>query len=223
MTKNNRFIFLILLAFSILLLDINISYSEDIETIINKIQKVYDSTNSLKAKFIQTNIIVNRANPIEAEGTVFFKKPGMMRWNYSLPEKQKIISNGRKLWVYQPRFKQVMVSKVPIQNRGIGQNFLSGMGRLRENFIIRLEKTDKDNFLLSLKPKIAQANMEELFLSINKKNFYVTETKIRDSFGNVTIVKFSKIRINPEIPSSLFKFKIPKGVRKVRPQYLEGK
>ena len=49
--------------------------------------------------------------PQKGEGKVYFKKKGMMRWDYQVPN-QKLISNGQTLWYYQPEENQVFVSDV---------------------------------------------------------------------------------------------------------------
>ena len=41
------------------------------------------------------------------------KKPGMMRWTYTSPEKKEFVSDGRKLYSYVPEDRQVIVSTVP--------------------------------------------------------------------------------------------------------------
>ena len=43
-------------------------------------------------------------------GTLLVKKPGMMRWVYTSPEKKEFVSDGRTLYSYMPDDRQVMVS-----------------------------------------------------------------------------------------------------------------
>ena len=52
------------------------------QTILAEIQKRYDNTNDLEASFLQEYIGKVMKRPQRGEGKVFFKKKGMMRWDY---------------------------------------------------------------------------------------------------------------------------------------------
>src|SRR5438128_8413870 len=45
---------------------------------------------------------------VTESGTVAIKKPGMMRWTYTAPEKKTFVSDGKKLHSYIPQDKQVV-------------------------------------------------------------------------------------------------------------------
>jgi len=79
------------------------------ETALSEIQKRYDSTADLEATFVQEYVGKVVRVPQKGEGQVYFKKKGMMRWDYRVPN-QKLISNGQTLWYYQPEENQVFVS-----------------------------------------------------------------------------------------------------------------
>ena len=49
-------------------------------------------------------------------GTVYIKKPGKMRWDYTAPEKKLFISDGRTIFLL-PADKQVMKNPVPDRTR----------------------------------------------------------------------------------------------------------
>lgn len=207
------------LVFLVIILSLspNISYGMELDKIINKVQEIYDSTDTMEADFEQENILVNRSDKIEAKGKVFFKKPGMMRWDYEMPVKQRIMSDGKTLWIYQPQFNQVMVSPVSEREAGIGHDFLSGIGKLREDFLIRLEGEEDASYILNLEARKKGLNIEKVILRIGKEDFLVNESQVYDPFGNVTKIRFDKIKINPSLPITHFQFEIPKGVKVVTP------
>ena len=66
------------------------------QTVLAEVQKGYENTNDIEASFLQEYIgkVMKRAQ--RGEGKVFFKKKGMMRWDYQTPN-QKLISNGLTL------------------------------------------------------------------------------------------------------------------------------
>ncbi len=190
---------------------------DDIGGIVDRLQRLYNSIDDMEAEFVQRAKIPNRAEEVEAKGRVFFKKPAKMRWDYQAPDRQEIVSDGKTLWVYQPRLKQVMVSELSKMGGQVTSNFLTGMGRLSEDFTITISDSDKEYYILNLNPKTKQPDFDKLLLKVRKKDMMVVETRFSDIIGGETIVEFSKIRTNKGISSDIFHFRMPEGVKVVRP------
>jgi len=49
-------------------------------------------------------------------------------------------------------------------------------------------------------------------LRADKKNYQITGSTVYDKLGNKTEIRFSRIRINREIPNEQFQLKTPPGV-----------
>ena len=77
------------------------------DEILAGIQSFYGQTADLKSDFIQTYTykVYNRTQI--SKGRVFFKKPGMMRWDYAEPTPKVFVADGETLWVYEPNENQV--------------------------------------------------------------------------------------------------------------------
>ncbi len=52
-----------------------------IEEIVAKVQEQYDTHEDFKASFVQESLVKSLGKKQVAEGMVYFKKPGKMRWN----------------------------------------------------------------------------------------------------------------------------------------------
>src|SRR5205085_9079615 len=74
--------------------------------IVAKLQARYDTTSAFRADFAQRTAVASVGDSDVAKGTVAFRKPGKMRWNYREPDEQQIISDGTTLWIYQPADQQ---------------------------------------------------------------------------------------------------------------------
>ncbi|MFQ5900686.1 MAG: outer membrane lipoprotein chaperone LolA [Thermodesulfobacteriota bacterium] len=190
--------------------------SKDLKTIVSEIQKRYDSIETLQIAFSQEVVLKGREGGLEVSGVAFFRKPGMMKWDYITPEKQQIISNGETLWIYRPNFNQVMISRLP-EDKNVVKDFLSGMGRLDKDFSIELIKEDEYLYLLGLNPRIPQASTERLLMKVGKNSSMVQEITSYDFMGNATTIKLKDIEINIPLSLSLFTFKIPDGTKVVTP------
>lgn len=73
-----------------------------LEQLTAKTQEVYEKTTDLKAGFIQEVTIKSMKKTEREEGTVYFKNPRMMLWDYTMPKSKKLVINAQKAWLYVP-------------------------------------------------------------------------------------------------------------------------
>lgn len=186
---------------------------EDLNSIVNNIQKSYNATSTFKAKFLQESYLKSLNKTQTLKGEIFFKKPGKMLWNYS--NGQKIVSDGANLWIYQPKQKQVIQTKVSSVGGKTPADFLIGVGNIGGNFTSKLLKSKSNQYLLELTPK-ETGSFSKIVINVDNENFQIHESSIYDFFGNITKIKFKNIKINEEISNKLFDFKAPKGVEIIK-------
>ena len=196
-------------------------YGLSVEELITRVQRNYDRITDLQARFAQeyTNKSLNRVK--KAEGRVYFKKSGMMRWEYRKPVRQEIVSDGSTIWHYQPEDNQVIVGEISKTVRAkIPTAFLSGEGDLRRDFRILSPKgksqRDGSFYLLELAPIEQQVDIQRLVLRVDPKQYLIVQTDIYDAFENVNRTRFSGIKTNRNLPDSLFTFVIPPGTQVLR-------
>lgn len=205
--------FLLRLALTILFLFPHSAAAEELDSIIARVQKVYGDISDMKADFVQETTSLTFKEGIKSEGMVYFKKPGMMRWEYSNPNKDVIVSNGETIWVYQPDLGQVIVSSLSQEDKTLSQNILSGMGNLKKDFEVRLGGETNDAYNLILLPKTELLNIKKIHMLIDKKTSFVRTTKSFDVLGNTASISFLNASFNTNLKKALFNFDVPKGVR----------
>jgi outer membrane lipoprotein carrier protein len=186
-----------------------------LEGIVAKVQEQYDTRADFKANFVQESMVKSLGKKQVSEGTVYFKKPGKMRWNYQKPFKQEIVCDGKTLWNYRPEDKQVMVGQMSqaVQGR-VPSTFLAGLGNLQRDFQARWvkEPSPREPYSLELTPQDIQGSLEKLFLLVDRESYQILQARIQDVMGNTTQINFSQIRFDNRLPDSLFTFSPPKGV-----------
>ncbi len=187
----------------------------DVDKIVSDLQKKYESITTIKAAFTQKTFSKALNRTEVTEGVVYLKKPGMMRWNYRKGSQDELVSNGRRVWLYQADLKQAIVRPAADQP-DIARDFLSGVGNLRKDFEVRLSGEDKKTFRLELVPKRFQPGIKRLSIEVDKKSLLVVKTVVEDPFGNVTTVILKDIELNTPLEDSLFEFSAPKGVKVLR-------
>ena len=191
-----------------------------LDDVVRGLEGAYGKMNDLKAEFTQTAFNKSLNQSIPAQGTVYLKKGGKLRWEYSDPTPQEIVSDGKTLWVYTPTLSQVNVGPAPEALSGPAGSFLSGLGKLREHFAVRFlnpaDPRDKEgNVALDLTPKQSLPTMTRLILSVDPKSWEARRAVIYDQFENTVTMQFSKITVNTGLADKLFTFVAPKGVATV--------
>jgi len=160
----------------------------------------------------------------EASGSVCFKHPDKMRWQYTEPEEQLVVSDGRTFWIYRPLDHQVMVGETAAYfGDGKGASFLSDMGLLESRFTVGWAKTgtlaDHNReavHVLELVPKNGLGGISVLYLVVSRKTLEVVETVSYNPFGDETRIRFSDFTYDPPLDDAFFSFRVPEGVDIIR-------
>ena len=193
--------------------------SDLLDSVIAGIEKKYQSS-GFTADFDQTSTIKAMEITDYAAGKVSFKRPGMMRWEYEMPDRQMILTDGKKLWIYRPDDNQVLIGKAPIYfGDGRGASFLADIKLIRQKFDLSLEKERDINYhKLKLIPHETSLELTAIYLWISKETFEVIQISTFNSYEDETRIIMKNIQFVENLDNSLFRFKVPAGTDV---QYLE--
>jgi len=166
-----------------------------------------------EAKFHQEVTRKHLPRPLKRSGTVYFKKPGMMRWDYRVPERVYYISDGQVLWSYEAREK--LAYKLPVKNSELysALKFLFGQGKLREEFKIQQVAAPDGLLGLELTPKVPQSGYTKLVLEISPDSYDIRSTILFDPIGNESRIRFENAKTDKVLKEEAFRFTPPDGVR----------
>ena len=192
-------------------------HTATLSSILDGIEKRYAGA-GFSAKFFQESLLNAMQISDTAEGSLIVKRPGKMRWEYTIPDAQTIVSDGQTMWIYRPSDNQVMVGKAPaFFSGGKGAGFLSDIRQIRKNFSIDKQKPENDAYYrLRLVPKKPSEDLADVILSVAKTNFRVDQVVTHNAFGDETQITLSDYQFNLDPKDSLFTFEIPEGVDVVR-------
>lgn len=191
-----------------------------LDDVIRGVEGAYGKMNDLRAEFNQSALNKSLNQTIDAKGVVYLKKGGKLRWEYTEPSKQEIVSDGKTIWIHTPQLNQVNTGPAPEALSGPAGSFLSGLGKLRQHFNVRFlnpaQPRDGDgNIVLDLTPKQPLPTMSRLILSLDPKTWDARKAVVYDQFENTVTMLFKKMTVNAGLPDSLFTFVAPKGVSTV--------
>ncbi|HWW87322.1 MAG TPA: outer membrane lipoprotein chaperone LolA [Vicinamibacterales bacterium] len=184
------------------------------------LQKKYDSISDFSADFIHTYQGGAFNKQLTERGHLLVKKPGKMRWEYSVPEEKLFVSDGVKMYSYIPQDKQVIVSTVPTGDAVTTPTlFLVGKGNLTKDFtstIVDLpppwSKSPPEAFALKLVPKVSQPDYDWLILVADPVSFQMRGLVTIDAQGGKSSFSFLNLKENVGLADKAFAFKIPRGV-----------
>ena len=204
----------ILILFTLLILPAGTLFAETSEQqALDAIQRQYEKVSTFEADFTQRSYVKMMNQTQSVKGTVKIKKPGKMKWVYGAPDTQILISDGKNLWLYVP--EEEHATKVPVESIYSSNTpalFLAGKGKLTRSFNVESVSEENRNILVTLVPKNEDQGLARLILHADKKNYQITGSTVYDKLGNKTEIRFSRIRINREIPEEQFQLKTPPGV-----------
>jgi outer membrane lipoprotein carrier protein len=192
---------------------------EPAATIVARVQKYYDATKSLRAKFDQ-ELQSPTTGTKKASGEVLLKKPGKMRWDYVTPEKKLMVSDGATLWVYQPEDEQAVKQDLKGSTLPAQVSFLVGEGKLAQEFDASNTKLDglpADTLALKMVPKTGTAAYRYLVFVVDGKSGQVKQTIIYDQQGGTNKLSFSDVQQNKSIDDGKFRFSPPAGTQIIKP------
>jgi outer membrane lipoprotein carrier protein len=193
-----------------------------LDDLIARVQERYDRTRHLRAHFRQETRLHGFDQVQTGEGQVWILKPGMMRWDYTKPERQTIIANGDTLWIYLPADRQAIRDQV---NQSLGTRtpalFLAGQARLTELFTITASPAQGPSeaglLQLELTPKAGSLPHTQVQLGIDPRSYLVQRVRLIDTLGNITTMWFADIDTQGAVEPSLFQFQVPPGVEVISP------
>lgn len=152
-----------------------------------------ENLQSIEADFEQF-IVSEDGIPAHYEGKIYGKAPNKVKWDYTNPLKKEIYMKDSSVLIYEPSLEQVSRSHLNEKT-----DFIS---------IIKSAKKQPDG---TYRTKV-EGTQYVLFVD---KNDTPERIEFVDSMGSKTILKLTKVKINPKIQDKIFEFSVPKGVEVV--------
>lgn len=146
----------------------------------------------------------------EARGQVALKKPGRFRWNYEEPFQQQIVADGTNLWLFDQELSQATVEPLKDALGSAPIMLLTEAVDLDREFEIVDRPRDLGLEWVLLRPRVQDTEFDLIELGLDEHG--VREMKLHDHFSQQTIIRFSQLQYNTDLPNSYFRFDIPENV-----------
>src|SRR5882672_5650009 len=205
----------------------------DTKSSVARLEARYRTPKTLEASFLERYTENGRLVRVEA-GTVYFKRPGKMRWDYQAPVRNLFLVAGKTAWFYVPA--DHTATRVPAKESADWRTPLAllvgdmKLSRVCEHVLPAIDERPEnpEHAMLycqlrgaaSKSPKRAAGepplqkptNGEAVFFEVDRSSGDLARVLIRDPGGIGIEFSFTDWRIDPLVPDSLFRFDPPKGV-----------
>ncbi|MBU1282973.1 outer membrane lipoprotein chaperone LolA [Pseudomonas sp. NPDC079086] len=181
----------------------------DDEVAVQRLTELLNQAQTITARFSQLTLDGSGTQLQETAGQLALKRPGLFRWHTDAPMEQLLVSNGEKVWLYDPDLQQVTIQTLDQRLTHTPALLLSGdVSKIRENFeISHKEAGDVVDFIL--KPKSKDTLFDSLRLSFRNK--VLNDMQLIDSIGQRTNILFLNVKMNEPQDDAQFTFEIPAG------------
>lgn len=156
-----------------------------------------------------------------SSGTFEFSRPSRFKFIYKKPFEQSIVADGQTLWLYDADLNQVTARK---QSAVLGSTPAAliaaapDLRALQADFTLTAapEKDGLQWVLATPKAKDGQLQAVRVGFRAGEKSAGLAALEILDSFGQRSVLSFSKVEVNPDLPANTFQFQPPKGADVIR-------
>ena len=189
-----------------LLLISPISYAESAQ---QKLNGFLNKLTQMGGEFTQIVTSEQGHDARSAIGTFKVKKPGMFDWKYKQPYEQQIISNGKKIWVYDKDLEQLTVRQISESLNSSPLSIFVSETPVENIFSIEEIVKNDDIDWIKLTPIEESSTFE--FIEIGFVNGTLSNMVLQDNFGQTTRLLFTQVDKDINIDSVAFEFNIPDG------------
>jgi len=179
-------------------------------TAINELDRLLQDLKTLSADITQLIVESDGGVLEESEILLHVKRPDGFYWETISPFPELLVTNGTKLWTYQPDLEQVVIENWDPDQTELAAQLLYGQtDNLRDNYyVVAINSEQTRSF--ELKPKSADSLYE--LITINFLNESLDLIYIQSSSGERTAWQFMTSRINVPLGDDLFEFVPPEGI-----------
>ncbi|MCD6293263.1 MAG: outer membrane lipoprotein chaperone LolA [Deltaproteobacteria bacterium] len=186
----------------------------DTKEILARIRAQYRKEQAFSGSFTQTTTYGDSNDTTLSTGLIWIQGPDKMRWEYQVPEKQLLVSDGKTLWYHTPDLNQVMVGSVKdIKEARIIVNLLSEIKEELKGLNLLVTKSNKQiTVVLSPLANDQAPPFQNLEMIFSESSLALIETRMVDLFANKIVITYRwKSGPDKALPRSHFTFILPAG------------
>ncbi len=192
-----------------------------VSDVVNNIKKNYSGLESYQANFI---ILSDKGGKKNTQtGILRFKSADKLIMEFLQPSRQKIVSDGKMMWIYIPSMNVVAEQDLMSDSGLFTSGSEAGLNRLFSKYHYRFaSKTEPETmvdgikmYTLVLKQKESRGGYKTINLWISE-NYFIQRAEGFTSSGKKVEITLSDIKTNVDLPNGIFKFDVPATARVIK-------
>jgi len=192
-----------------------------VSDIVDNIKKKFAKIESYQANF--TIVSEKMGKTRQQTGVIKYKANNKICIEFTQPYGQKIVSNGKTMWIYIPSMNVVAEQDLSADAGIFTSGTKSGLNWLFSKYHYRFDSKDQPaeqddgtkKYTLFLKQKESRSGFRKLKLWVSEQ-YFIVRARGETTTGNTIDITFSNLKINPTLINSIFKFEMPAHARVIK-------
>lgn len=176
---------------------------------ITQLERFMASAASAEGRFEQLVSAASGNRPEYSSGSFVFERPGKFRWEYVKPYPQLLVSDGAKLWSWDPDLNQVTVQPMGDALGATPAAILAGDGSLERNFRLVAEGEQGGLAWVRAEPLSSDGPFAEVRIGLSDS--MLRRMAMQDHFGQTTVIDFVELKVDVKPAAERFRFTPPPG------------
>ncbi len=182
----------------------------DLSGVLKRVEEHYNRTETLQITFTETYQAQGKARKPES-GTLFLRKPGRMRWQYTAPAGKVFLSDGKFVYLILPDSNRIQKMKAK-ESEDMRAPLAFLLGRLHfekdfQNFQSRQEGADT---WITADPKSADLPYTKVEFQVTPA-YQIRRVRVTGQDQSILDFQFDGEKVNPALDAKLFQFQLPPG------------
>jgi len=183
-----------------------------------QLQRFVETVTAASGEFVQRQLSdVGKRDASSAapqSGVFAFARPGKFRWEVRKPYAQLVVSDGARVFQYDPDLAQVTERGLDPAMGASPAAILFGTAKFDEAFAVSSLPDDDGLAWLRALPRESGAGFTHVDIAL--RDGLPVQLLLLDVFGQTTRIDLNAIQVQPSLPPDAFDFDVPEGVDVVR-------
>lgn len=203
------------------------SYRFEFETVSDVVRKTKEEFSKIKSYSADFSIVTKKGNSTTVQkGTLKSLRPNYLMIHFSEPHNQRIVSDGKMMWIHIPSMNVVAEQDLKEDESGtvFSPGSYVGLKRLFAKYHYKFasktqpEKAEdgKEYYTLSLSQKESRSGYKTIKLWIAKENYMIMRAEGETAGGKNVDISFSNISTSGNFSKGMFKMEIPSNAKVIK-------
>lgn len=189
-----------------------------VDAVVDRAVQTYANVRTMRATFEQTLTNPLTGTTVVARGELQQRRPNLLSVRFTDPRGDRIVADGKVLWVYLPSTNPGQVIRMPLGESGAGVDLTTALlDSPRTRFTItdagQATVNGRATRMLTLVPRAPRADFSRATVWVDTATGRVPQFEVTDANGLVRRVRLTNLRLNAAVDASAFRFAPPKGVK----------